>query len=394
MKTDFLLRITTSMPERLVNAALMQGAEFAEVRRISPRTILVSGNESAAKLMQALCKQYRIDCKILRRQGKPVLRERMRSRITLFPALILCAILCALVLSRVWLIDVRFTHAAAPGQEAMIHSLLRESGVHPGMRAKNLDASVLQKQLLAQTGAYSHIGVRRQGICLLIEAAAETPAPEVYDLNQSRDLVSAMDGVVASVNVRSGQACVSVGDTVRKGQLLIRGEEQKTKEETAAVSALGEIRVRSWFEGSAEGYLKQKQTRRTGRTATSNRLRLLNHSFTLGEAPSFTQSESETQILPIVGLFLPLEIRRETMYETQAILSDADPDALLQCLIPIAQADARAKLAKNPPEAYEITRYWEESTMEDNVLRLRAVYEITANAAVTRDSIVAMDDAN
>lgn len=395
MKREVRLKIDTSMPEKLIGQALSLGAEFASVRRSGSRSIIADCGERSADILTGLCKRYHLNCRILRSAGRNALYQKLRGRITLPAGILLCLFICSFVLSRVWLIDISFTGPSAQlGNEKELRAILNEMQIRPGMKTSAADTDLLQKRLFADAGNYSHIGVRIHGIRLLVEAAPEVPSPEIYDLANARDLVAAMDGVVKSVNVRSGSACVSPGELVQKGQLLIRGEEEKSKEETAAVGALGEVHIRSWFEGRASGDLKEKKILRTGRKSVSTRIRLMHWSFPLTEGERFDQYESETEILPIIGLFLPLEIMRETHFETEAVTADADQAILLPRLRSLAQAEARSNLSQNGPAAYEITDYWEESTTTDNTLHLRAVYEIAADIAVTRDALIANKEDN
>jgi len=387
MRAEVRLQIATSMPEKLIDQALSRGAGFSCVRRVGRKSILADCDEKSAEILLALCERYHLGCKVLRQKGKSALLAKIRSRITLIPGILLCVMLCGFTLNRVWLIDV-----SNPEQEKAIRACLDEMSIRPGMKASDLDTGLIQKQLLARVPSCSHIGARRQGIRLLIEAASEIPSPEVHDLAIPRDLIAAMDGVVKSVNVKSGEACVQPGDTVRRGQLLIRGEEAKSKEETTAVGALGEVHIRSWFEGTAEGDIKEERVRRTGRASQSSAIRLMRWSFPLSGGERFARYETEIQVLPVVGLFLPLEIIRETHYETQTVSVDTDKTALMQRLRSLARAEAKAELARNGPKTYEITDYWEESITDDNLLRLRAVYEIAADVAVSRDALIEEDN--
>ena len=388
MKAECRLMVTSSMGEKLIQQALVQGACFHSLRRSGSRRIIADCSEESADILLALCKRYHLDCRILRRRGKSTLLAKIRSRITLPAGILLSVLLCQAFLSRVWLIDVSFTGpSAALGQESAIRACLEELHIRPGMKRREIDTSLLQKQLLASAGAYSHIGLQLRGIRLLAEAAPEVPSPETYVLETPRDLVAAADGVVKSVNVRSGTACIAPGDTVRKGQLLIRGEEEKSEEETAVVSALGEVHLRSWVEGSAEGSLLETRIRRTGRTSSASALRLMNRLYPLASSETFATEETETQILPIVGLFIPLEIIRETRFETESVEANADEIVLEGRLRCLAQAEAKRNLSLSGLEDYEIADYWEEFIQTDNLLRLRAVYEITFNAAVTRGAL-------
>ena len=394
MKRDIHLRIEGNLLERLLNRALQAGACFGQIKRSGKRILLISTDEQSAATLCALCEKYFLDCRILRRGGLPALRDQLRKRWTLLPALLLCGTICALFLSRIWLVDVQFngSHPELGNREAIL-SLLSESGVKPGISGKRIDSELLQKRLLAEAADYSFIGVRRQGIRLLVEAAPEVPSPETYQIAYARDLIAARDGVVESITILAGTACVKPGDTVRAGQTLIRGEEAvatdpETREEiTAPVSALGEVIARCWYEGSAEGYINTSVSSRTGQQSTHVRLKLMNISLPLLEGVNYPQQEVETQVLPIVGLFLPLELEKSTCYETRNSIRTIEAETLERQLEPIARADA-LKLLSASEVPCQIASHWTDVNQNGNILRLRAVYEIYADIATTRDAFI------
>ena len=388
MNRDVWLRVEGSLLERLLQRALKQGARFARVRRAGRRTIIVASDARSAALLSGLCKRYGLDCRVLRRGGWTALKDVLRQRWTLAPGLLLCAVCCILALSRIWLVDVRFTGPCASlGSRSEILACLDAADVAPGMSAAGLKTELLQKQLMAEDGNYSFIGVRRQGIRLLVEASPEVPAPELYVLDRARDLVAARDGVIESITVHAGEACVKPGDTVRAGQLLIRGEEDKSKEETTPVSALGEVVARCWVEGGAEGALTRRELRRTGRSAVNCRLKLMGLSLPLLQSPQFSSQELEAQILPVGGLFLPLEIERTTCFETVEVQEAVDAQLLEAQLRALARSDALRKLSGDAAQ-YRIANSWTDAQQDESRLRVRAVYEIYTDIAVTRDALI------
>lgn len=387
MNRDVWLRVEGSLLERLLQRALKQGAHFARVRRTGRRTIVVASDARSAEVLTALCRRYGLDCRVLRRGGWTALKDVLRARWTLAPGLLLCVVCCVLALSRIWLVDVRFTGpCAALGNRSEILACLDAAGVRPGMSAARLETELLQKQLMAGAENYSFIGVRRQGIRLLVEASPEVPAPEIYALDRARDLVAARDGIIESITVHAGEACVARGDTVRAGQILIRGEEARSQEETAPVRALGEVMARCWVEGSAEGKLTHVESRRTGRSAVNCSLRLMGLRLALSGAPPFSSQEAQAEILPVVGLFLPLEIERTTCFETAEVRTDMDARQLEAQLEALARSDALRKLPDGAQ--YKIANSWTDVQQDENRLRLRAVYEIYADIAVTRDALI------
>lgn len=393
MKRDVALLIEGSLLERLLQQASEQGAQFAQLRRVSARGIRVYADEESARLLLNLCRRYGLNCRVLSRGGFSALKRSLRARWTLLIGLALCALLCHGALSRLWWIDVSFLGSAAqPGSEAQLRACLKEEGVAPGMALSKIDSSLLQKQLMAKAGDFSFVGVRRQGVRLHVEAACEQPSPEVYHIEYARDLVAARDGVIVALNVKSGRAAVKIGDTVRRGQVLIRGEEaagrdgESGEEITVGVSALGEAIARCWYEGSAEGALDEEIHLPSGRVRESRSLRLLNWRIDLSACESFPLERVEQERLPAVGLFLPIEIEKSVHRELRAQRREISPEALAEGLRALAQAEAKAKL----PEGCAFTG-WEERTQTQSTLRIRAVYEVQTNIAVSREALRGSD---
>lgn len=385
MNHDLRLRVEGAYPERLLQRCLTRGARFARVRRSGSRTLILDTDARSAEIVLALCKRYGLNHRVLRHGGLSALLRGMRNRWTLVLGLILCAALCWGFLSRIWIIDVAFT-GSMPGSEATLRRCIAEEGVRPGMAASAVDAERLQKRLLAEAGDYSFIGVRVQGIRLLVEASPEVPAPQLYEIGRARDLVAKQDGVVESVTVHSGEASVRPGDTVRMGQTLIRGEEERSKEETNPVAALGEVIARCWYEGSAQAPLEKRVFTPTGRSESECRLELMGFSLSLTECEGYPSEKPETQILPVVGLFLPLEVVRTTHIEVEERREAVDEAALEVTLAALARAEIQSKLTADGID-YELAAAWEDVSRADGMLRVRAVYEIFTDIAASRDEL-------
>ena len=387
MNHDLRLRVEGAYPERLLERCLTQGARFAQVQRTGARTLILDTDERSAEIVLALCKRYGLNHRVLRHGGFSALLQGLRSRWTLALGLILCAALCWGFLSRIWIIDVAFTGPdAALGSAAALRRCIAAEGICPGMAASAVDANLLQKRLLASAGDYSFIGVRVQGVRLLVEASPEVPAPEVYEIARARDLVASRDGVVESVTVHSGEASVRPGDTVRRGQTLIRGEEDRSKEETNPVSALGEVIARCWYEGSAQASLEKQFVAPTGRSETACRLELLGFRASITECKGFPSEKLKTEILPVVGLFLPLEVVRTTHIEVEEHSEAVEEAALKARLTALARGEVQAQLTADGID-YELAAAWEDVSRSDGMLRVRAVYEITTDIAASRDAL-------
>lgn len=386
MNGDVRLRVEGLMLERLLNRAMQEGARFHHIRRDGRRALLIQTDPAGADILMKLCERFSLPCSVVERRGRDALIRRLKRRATLLAGVVVCLTCMSLFFSHVWTIDIEPVDGR-PLDAAPLEQRLTELGVRTGMAKSALDPAQLENALAASAPDYSFIGVRLQGVRLLIEAAPAVPEPELFALADARDLVASADGVVLSLNVLAGEACVQPGDTVVRGQPLIRGEERVTKEENRSIAALGEVVARTWVVGEASAPTTRTESIRTGRSSVSSELRLLSFAWPLLEGETYSSQEESVEILPIGGLFLPLEIRRTTAAETTRRTVEADEASLRKALAALAWAAANARRAEVCPNG-EIADRWLEYTRDgEGVLRARAVYELHSDIATTRDAL-------
>ena len=387
MRNEVTVRARCLMPERLIDRAVNQGARFDSVRLAGNNTLVVCCDAASARLLLALCQRFNLSASVTHLRGGSALRRFIRRRATLIPGIACALALCALFLSRLWIVDIAFTgDNAALGDAAALARSLEARNIRPGI-ARNIDTALLAQRLQAEDRRYSYVGARLQGVRLLVEAVPEAPAPPLYDVDAARDLVCARDGIVVSAVVRSGMLCVKPGDAVRRGQVLIRGEEQASAEETRPIAALGEVIVRSWFSGEARLSRTEARTVDTGRRATGARLRAFGLEWPIVPARDFPAQRTEREYLPIGGMFVPLEIERLTHVETRRRESRLPEDILMQRAGALALADARTALRRTGPARYALSRSWVDYGNDGGALLARAVIEIQSDAAATREAL-------
>ena len=379
------------MPEKLLERALEKGATFREIRREGPHALLIQCDAASAALLQNECVRFRLPANVLECRGRSAFSAWARKRATLPAGLLVFAALCWLFLGRVWWIDCAFTgEAADSGDRALLESAVADAGIHPGMR-RDADWEALAEDLKAGAGNYSYVGAHLRGVRLVIEAVPEVPSPDLYDVSAARDLVADRDGVVLSAVAQSGELCVQPGDAVMRGQLLIRGEELAEKGEdgpvTEPIAALGEVIVRTWAVGEASLPTTARRLRLTGKSAASSRLVTPWLSFDITGCERYPDQVTTKEVLPIGGVFLPVEIERVT--NRQAVREEVrlDTDILERQLSALAFSDAALKLERSGPGDYEIRKRWIDFAASGDRLTARAVIEISANAAVTRDTL-------
>jgi len=386
MSSEVTLRVECLTPERLIERATSAGARLENVRLMDGHAMELKCDSRSAALVLSLCERYHLPARVTGRRGRAALARFARSRPTLPVGLLLAAALCALFLGRIWMIDIAFSgESASLGDPAALSRALTALDIGPGID-RRLNPEALARRLQAD-GSYSYVGVRVQGVRLLVEAVPEVPSPALYDVDAARDLVCGINGIVVRAVARSGELCVNPGDVVCPGQLLIRGEELSGREETRPIAALGEVIVRAWFEGEARLPTAELRTVDTGRVSTSLRLIAPGIDWPIAAAEDYASQRVEREFLPIGSLFLPVGIERVTHVETRVRREAIDRAVLEARLSALALADAAARLAREGPESFVPADSWVDYEYSDGSLCARAVIEIQTNAAITREAL-------
>lgn len=140
------------------------------------------------------------------------------------PVLLLGALILAvgyvLLASRVWWVSV------AEGPRVPVAQVLRATralGLKPGVPKGAIDPLRLERELVARFPAFSWVGVRVDGVRVRLFVMVRAPEPELASASL-QPLRAAATGIVTRIEVHQGTAAVAVGDTVVRGQVLIRAE--------------------------------------------------------------------------------------------------------------------------------------------------------------------------
>ena len=361
--------------ERFVDRALEAGVRFSLIRRLDERHVLLETDSPGAREVLALLEAYHLRGRVAGTAGWPRLRGRLKARWTLLCGLLICAGLLAAFSGFVWRVEVADRSGAPVNTEVL--DALEDWGAHLPMRRRDVDTQLIRLRLLSRFPEYSYAGVRVSGATLRVELVRADAEPEVYDLAASRDLVALEGGVVLSVTVLDGAAAVQPGDTVQKGQLLIRGEERVSKEETRGVRARGEVMARVWRESECTLPLWREETAFTGRVSRGSTLALGGYQWTLTGAESFEHFEEETRELPLGGMFAPLRLIDRTRRETVLRRAACDPAQVEAQARELALQGARAQLLPGEEEV----AFSAERTVDGDTLTVRVLLEARAQIA-------------
>ncbi len=292
--------------------------------------------------LKPLLKKTGTRAAVLGKYGLPFFVSGMLGR-KLFVAGLFCCILFWCLASRfIWDIQIEGNYALT---EDVLMDYLEEHGVHTVMKKSALDIEALEQELRQDYDLITWTSAKLQGTTLLIHIK-ENDMPVYDDRAQEgergMDLVAEKDGVVTYMITRSGVPCVSRGDTVSKGDILVSGAVPVYNEDTTVrryqyVEADADITLRygqnisleesvSYDEKCYTGEKKEIPVFGSGETQVSLHLFGIPYQF-------YDISEEKKQVKLLDHLYLPLYYGKKTVQEyeiTSKMHTDEEMNLLLQ----------------------------------------------------------------
>ena len=321
--------------------AVMQQEEIPleDVRRTGRRTLRCQCRTAdfAAVTQIAADKGWRI--REVRPERASAVWSSWKARPGLWVGMALALLMLLLGSQRIWRVEI----VGAGAYQADIAAYLAEEGIRPGMLRAGLDATAWEEKLSWRYPETAWFHVYAAGMTLRVECTQGHPMPEL-DSGQPGDLVASRDGVVETIEVFAGTAAVRPGDIVRKGQVLIRGQERGRDETVNAVQARGSVTARCWRTVRVRVPLNQVKSWETGRETVVTQLCTPWFQFPAEtEKPEYLAMNLYESVQPVAGVFFP--VWRKTLLYREAALERVRADGEECRREALAAAETRLKEA-------------------------------------------------
>ena len=219
----------------------------------------------------------------------------------------------------------------AGAYEADIRTFLNEIDVHPFKMRQQIDLSALRNDLEWRYPRIAWIDCSWRGGTLCIRVVEGSNGNMPFDHHGNTDMVASRSGVVTSVVTLAGTPQVKVGQTVRKGEVLIRGEERIGDGNVRPVAARGTVLARVWDGAAVKVSGMGIETTYTGAEWTA--YQAVTPWFVWPEIadPPFSDADRTVSEWALGGYFLPIQVRRITWLEAE------------RSMIPMNQEEIRAQ---------------------------------------------------
>ena len=304
------VRITGLNVEKLINEARKRGLTLQRAKREQNRALTVDVSPRDCRKLKALAQEMGYETGPAEPLGLLRLWKCLRRRPGLWTGVFIGAALLIWSMGYVWLI--RVENAGPYAGE--IRLFLEENGIQPGVRRSAVDLSALREGLEWRLPKVKWVRAEWAGVTLRLRVEEGTPPPET-DGAVTGDVVAAEDGLLKRLTVYAGTPEAKPGDIVKKGQVLIRGEERGKNGETVPVRARGEAVARSWITVRLRVPAVEYSSMPAGRSQERRVLQTPVGSFCAETEEDYLICETDRVLAPLGGAWLPVQLIREERTE-------------------------------------------------------------------------------
>ena len=310
--------------ERFVRYAGEEGVRLSMIRRPVARKLTALIPENQLPALQELSMRGGWKLTVGSRRGAGTAMDWMHRRWLLAAAILIGGIALFVASQIMWQYEIE---NGGP-YEADIRMALPEMGIEVPMLRSRVDIGELRDALEWRYPRIAWFECGWRGTTLVIRPV-EGVLPRRDGKNDgSRDVVATRDGVIKSIVTRAGTPVVNAGDIVRKGDVLIKGEERTFEGAVKPVAARGSVIARVWEGASVRMSAAEAVTTYTGSTETV--WTLCTPWFDLWPMATSQYADYDTAVseTTVCSFILPVKLRIETRMEADFTRQMRDAEEL------------------------------------------------------------------
>lgn len=291
-----MLKVSGPMPEKFINLCMMEKKHILSITRKKEDFIVCIKLQDFFAIRPLVRKSHN-SIEVIGYWGLPFFKRKIKRRKMLVVGGILFLLIINILMSYIWFVDI-IGIKNVPVEK--IKECVYQYGLKPGVLKDSVLTKNIENQVLLTIPEVAWVSVSFTGTRAVVEIVEKT-IPTEFDKTPG-DIIAEKDGVITEVIALAGKSMVQKGDTVKKGDILIKGVAYEGKEiipmktelPSKIIRANGIVKARVWYEGYGESELSTVFRERTGEKKIGITLRVLEHEFHL--RPVVLDSEKEFEV--------------------------------------------------------------------------------------------------
>ena len=256
------------------------------------------------------------------RLGFLKLLEKYRKRTGLVFGFFLASAL--IVLSSLFVWDITIEGTERIPEQAILRAL-ESRGLHLGTFIPSVDTEISEEFLILDVDGLSFVNINLKGTVVQVEVHERKKDTEIIDTQSPSNLIASVDGQIEALRITGGAITVKLGETVKKGDLLVSGIIDSAALGYRLVRARGEVLARTTLTYHVEIPYETTKKQYTGKFFSQKSIKIFSKTIKLFRKDSISPSscdkiESERRIYLFGLIKLPIFIT-ETEYAEYEMIS-------------------------------------------------------------------------
>ncbi len=319
--------------ERFLNICRNQKIVIEHLEMKNSTYVIFRILKSDFKKIRCIAKNTKCKVRIKRKFGLPFLINRYRKRKVFAVALVVIAIFIFIITRFVWNVEV---HGNKNIETCEILNMLEEYGIRSGNLKSKINKERIGNLIRLNREDISWIGISIKGTNAIITIEEAVLKPEIIDKSEICNIVSDVDGTISKIIVQSGTARVSVGDEVKKGDILVEGIMEGVNTGVRNVHSEATIFANILYEKERKECFVQNVKNKTGNIEEKNEICINNFKINLNKGVSkFENCDTictNKKIKLFSDLYIPVEIIKTSYIEKQKNVREYTQEELINKL--------------------------------------------------------------
>jgi similar to stage IV sporulation protein len=302
-------------PERLLNQLGFKGVSVWNMHRCND-ILTASMKASDYKKMLSLRGKNRVFTRVTERKGLPFTLKKYRYRVGFVFGIALYFAIIIFLSNFVWNIEIVGTDRL---DNQKILQALEKFGVKEGIEISSIDQQTLPSLLALEIDGIAWCSVNVEGVKVTVNIS-ESAVTERFD-NTPGNLVAKCDGIITKIEVLNGTTAVTLGQTVKKGDLLVSGFTEYKDGSSTFGPSLGKIIAKTERNLQVFSPFNIERIVETGEPLQKSVISFfgLNIPLYLGQFKGQYHVSTETKKLQHNGMYIPVFLKTATFTPTQTV---------------------------------------------------------------------------
>lgn len=310
------IKIEGFFTERFVNLCFAKGIFLWKLTYASSIALSARISISDFKKLRKIAKQTKCKVEISSKKGLPFLINKYKKRKIFAITCVVIAILIFGLTRFVWNVEIKCDNLDI---SADILKILNQAGIKEGVLISKVDTHKAINLINLSREDISWCGIKIAGTNVIVSIEMATKKPEILDPSVICDIISDKEAVITKITTLNGTSIVKEGDTVKPGDVLVRGVVEGKYTDPRPVHADAKIEAKVWYTKEEEQSFIQEYYETTENTYNNFGIKFnnfkINFNKRLPKFKKYDTIETNKKIKLFSNFYIPVEFVKVTYTE-------------------------------------------------------------------------------